>query len=556
MSETARVLCDPRVGSRYPSRNVASPRARLSATTGADDAYAQRSPSRERIPAAVWVFLFAVVVVLAAYLRKGYFSGRPFWLDEAWVADSVRAAPWRVFEMSSTGPPLWESLLRLVPNIGGLERYRVVPFLWSVGTIAPAAALGALVARRTRLRSGYAIAAALAAAVLPHMVARQDLKHYTTEVFVALGILWLVARIEAAWSVRRLVVAGVLCVSSVLFASAAAFVAIAAFGALCICLALDRRWRPLLLTALSTVVVAGVSVFLLLTVSLSSSAEKVRDYWRSDFIPTDHGMADAFHFAVTRVGREFAYTGLPSKLVAALIILGVVVAWARGKRVVALAGPALFIGMTIAAAVRIYPFLDRRTGLFLMTVLAVYAGIAVAWMAEQLARRKFGILVALVGIVGLAITIGAADRTAMRVGIPYENVRDQVAYLERHRTPGDVVVVGFPASYGFAYYWPVPPTFVPMARPEPLISFAVTYPRDPSVVIAAYRSGADIRVALDSALARASRGRVWVVISHDDPRAWIAMVPKGVDVRRVDLPLGPSDALLMLTEVPARSQTT
>jgi hypothetical protein len=495
----------------------------------------------------LWAILLLGIVGLATFLRKGYFAGHPFWLDEAWVVDTTRAAPGRVFEMSATGPPLWTSLLRLVPNIGGPERYRVVPFLWSIACVAPAAAIGAIVADRPKSRLWYALGAALAVAILPQMILRQDLKQYTAEAFFALGLLFLAARLEQHWSPRRLAGFAVVAAPAVLIASTAAFVNVAAFLGLFLALALDRRWRRCIATAATGAVVMLSNVILLVTVSLTTG-EKLRDYWKADFIPLNGGVSRAFRFVAARVGRETAFTHLPTLLIVALAAVAVAVLWTRGLRMFAVAGPALLAGMLIAGSAKIYPFMERRTSLFFVVVIAVYVGVAMVWLAGVLARNRVGIALVVAGLIGLAFPLQAADRVAMRPSIPLENVRDQVTYIEGHRQPGDVIVVGYPASFGFAYYWPSEPTFVPKTRTEPLITFAVTYPHDRTIVVASYIRRSDIEAAMRDGLSRARVGaRVWVVLSHDNPAAWEASAPPGTRVRRVMLALGPTDALLVLT---------
>ena len=52
----------------------------------------------------------------------------PYWLDEAWVVDSVRAPLSLVPRLAATTPLGWILLLRLVPH-GGLGRQRLVPLI-------------------------------------------------------------------------------------------------------------------------------------------------------------------------------------------------------------------------------------------------------------------------------------------------------------------------------------------------------------------------------------------------------------------------------------------
>ena len=71
-----------------------------------------------------------------------FLLAQPYWLDEAWVADSVRAPLSLVPRLASSTPLGWTLLLRLVP-FGGPERQRLVP----LAIYALAAALAYLLGR-------------------------------------------------------------------------------------------------------------------------------------------------------------------------------------------------------------------------------------------------------------------------------------------------------------------------------------------------------------------------------------------------------------------------
>jgi hypothetical protein len=486
------------------------------------------------------------VVALAAFLRKGYFNGRPFWLDEAWVADSLRAPAWRVLDMSYPGPPLWAMLLRAVPKIGGAERYRVIAFLFSLGAVAPAAGIGAMFGRG-RARAWHALAAALTIATLPAMVLRQDLKQYTVEAFVALALLWLIARADDAWSARR-VVAIAVGAAAVAFATTAAFVCAAGLAALVVSLATARRWREATTTALIGIGAVGAQTVFLITVTARGPSEELRDYWSREFIPTNRGLGTALRFVGEHVVAAFGNTPIVASGAIALIIAGVWFAWRAGRRALALTGPLLFAGMTAASAIHVYPFLDRRTSLFLVTILAIYGSIAVVRVFESLMWRRTAVTIATLGLLGIAVVICVGDISAMRPSYAYENVRDQVRFISAHRADGDVIAVGYTASFGFAYYWPDRPSFLYETPSGSTVTFRVVYPRGDGIVIARGRTEAEVRGAVAAALAeRRIDARVWLVLSHDDWTLWRRNVPDDVSVRRIPLRLGKRDALLLLT---------
>ena len=178
------------------------------------------------IEAVVLVALLALAVVAR---RPDYLLSHSFWLDEGWVIDSVRAPLRQIGLMTTSTPVGWTLLLRAVPPLGGPERYRLLPLAFAVATVV----LAWLLARRLgRLGVLRAVVAAACLALLPASLARHDLKQYTAEGFVAVGVVLLVVWIEERWSGRRLALLASLGAASILIANAAPMLALAGLGAL------------------------------------------------------------------------------------------------------------------------------------------------------------------------------------------------------------------------------------------------------------------------------------------------------------------------------------
>jgi hypothetical protein len=119
---------------------------------------------RGRVPSRRWIDVVLVVALLPMALvarRPGYLFSHSFFLDEGWVADSVRAPLAQVRLLTSSTPIGWTLLLRLVPDIGPPERLRALALLFGVLSVVPAYLLG------RRLGRVAAVAAGLAAAVAP-----------------------------------------------------------------------------------------------------------------------------------------------------------------------------------------------------------------------------------------------------------------------------------------------------------------------------------------------------------------------------------------------------
>jgi predicted membrane-bound mannosyltransferase len=89
-----------------------------------------------------------LLIVLSAVALRIRGIGRPFWLDEAWVANSALASSLRdSFQYDTwlqTNPPMFVMAIRIAHKLfGGYEiPFRAVPFAFSVATVVLALHLG------------------------------------------------------------------------------------------------------------------------------------------------------------------------------------------------------------------------------------------------------------------------------------------------------------------------------------------------------------------------------------------------------------------------------
>src|SRR6266542_3409646 len=142
---------------------------------------------------------------------------------------SVRAPIGQLRLLTSSTPIGWTLLLRAVPPLGGPERYRLLPLAFGVATVP----LAWMLARRLgRWGTVRAAVAAATAALVPASLARHDLKQYSAEGFVAVGVVLLVAWVEEGWSRRRLALLALLGAASILIANIAPLVVLGGLLAL------------------------------------------------------------------------------------------------------------------------------------------------------------------------------------------------------------------------------------------------------------------------------------------------------------------------------------
>ena len=475
-----------------------------------------------RVEGLVAVGLAALAV---AVRDPGYLLSRSFWLDEGWVVDSVRAPLHQLELLTSSTPIGWTLLLRLVPPVGGPERYRLLPLAFAALTALAAWRLGRLlplgrsergVGRHERRPPAWApwlygltcgVAGAASVAVLDHTW----LKQYTAEAFVAVGLVLLLARVERAWSWPTLAAFAGAGVAGFLVSNTAPLVSAAGLGGLWLTTLAARRWSRLPALAATTVGVGLADLLIYRALADNGGTQAMRRYWRLRYLSLDDGVGDVAALVWRRLTAELGSLGWgPWWLALALIGVGLVALWRAGLPAVALAVPAVAAELVVLGFAGLYPFLERRMAIFYAALLTVVAAAGLAALAHLALRHRATVPVAVAGVVVAALALGPGWVRAGRGDIPGESVKHQVADVLAQRRPGDAVLVTFAASFSFAYYWPDRPPFVPTTVPT-AVTFMPTFPGRPElIVVHRPRSVRAMVDALGQGLRR-GRGRVWVV---------------------------------------------
>jgi hypothetical protein len=465
----------------------------------------------------------AAVIGLSALLVHDvpYMLHHPFWLDEAWVADTIRAPLGLTRSLASSTPLGWTVLLRLVP-FGGPQRLRLVPLAFTMLAAATAYLFGHEL-RLTRYTTGILTGAAVL--LSPALLVRDDLKQYTAEAFACVLLWLLVARVENEWRLRRVVaIAATTCVG-LLFANTVIFVGVAAMGSLAIeCLA-TRHWRRLIGIAGASAGMLAVSLVIYEVLIRSQVTPTLTAYWAAFYVPRS---ASAFSFIASQLDHLAPYLGFRYLVIDLVLALAGIAAliWLRRFALAAML-PVILTIVIVASAADKYPFGDLRTSTFWLVTVPLLMAVAVAAASRRtaaIARWAPAAVTAAALIVWVLVTSPAIRSHPL----PNENVRSQVAYLDAHFRRGDVVIVSYAASYAFAYYYHgVDPSF----RPDPVTAngHVPAYPGVPWIVTMTNRRAVDVANALATAEARiatehgGTRGRIWIVRSHLQPteiRAW------------------------------------
>jgi hypothetical protein len=485
------------------------------------------------LAAADVIFAIAAGVMVIFVHDVNYILSHPYWIDEGWVADSVRAPLSQVPRLASSTPPGWVLLLRLVPA-GGLQRQRLVPLIFAGLTVTAGYLLGREL-RLTRFVAGLLTAAAVL--LSPAMLVRDDLKQYTAEAFASVVAWLLVARVESKWSRWRLAALAVTVSLGTLIAETVIFTGAAALACLGLTALVQRRWRrvaEVAVAAAGTLAVFGVIYEVVVRPRVNPA---LASYWASLYAPASVTGAARFFWAQLSqrlalfIGFPAARPGSPALLAIPLIAAGAGVVSLVLLRRYALAAllPATLVVVMAASAARDYPFGDSRTSTFWTVMFPVLMAIAVAALIHGFGRlpgrylrwTRFALPVVAVAGAGLAINyyLGQVSPDINVQPIAHDDTRSQVAFAEAHARPGDVYLVDYGAGYAFAYYYSKPASeypalagnaagFLPRyAGTSPVLIMASTRPRS---FAAALRHAIDVVDAEPPG----EHGRIWVIREH------------------------------------------
>ncbi len=519
---------------------------------GQETAATTQAPAGRALPAALAVADFALAIAAGAMViavhNVRYILTQPYWLDEAWVADSVRAPLSLVPRLASSTPLGWTLLLRLVP-FGGHEWLRLVPLAFA----ALAVAAGYLLGRELRL-TRFAAGLLTAAAVLlsPAMLARDDLKQYTAEAFAAIVIWLLVARLENVWSRWWLAALALVTSLGTLIAETAIFTGGAAFTCLFLAALIRRQWRRLAELAVAGAGTLAIFGGVFAVVLRPRIDPRLSSYWAPLYSPTSvTGAARFFWTELTqRVGAYIGFPGAVPKgftqpvtaaqlvIPLALTVAGIVALALLGRYALAAMLPVTLVIVMAASAARQYPFGDERTSTFWEVLFPVLMAIAVAALIHGIGaglgrsrpRARWALPVVAAGL-GAVVIGGYLWQVWPDVNsrlIAHDDSRSQVAYAAVHARPGDVYLVDFGASYAFAYYYRTPAPAYP-DLPGNAAGFIPQYPGNASIIIMTTRNTGDFAVAMRHAISvvdaepASEHGRIWVVREHqfpDEALAW------------------------------------
>jgi len=382
-----------------------------------------------------------------------------YWLDETWVAALTKAPLSSFWRLTSSSPIGFVALLRLVPDAGG-QRGRMVVLAFAVLTVLVAYLLVRRFEWRGRASArAAALVTGLVVMLTPVSLARNDLKPYTCDAFVAVLLLAVGAWVERAGTRRSLVVFGLVAVLAVPFSSTTLFVAVAVLLGLFAAACFDRAWQRARELVVGGILIGGTLVAYFAVAVVPNVNQHLRDYWKSQYLRGSFGFT--MELVWRRLVRMDELLGVPALLFVALFVLGVVVLARLRVRSLAVAMPLLWVEMIVVGRVQRYPFLDLRTSHFLLVSSLVVVALGAVGLVLALSRLwltkhpLLGTGVATVAAITLAVVFIADFHSYVRVlNVPFEDVRSETVAVAARRQASDVILVNSAGNFGFGYYWP------------------------------------------------------------------------------------------------------
>ena len=411
--------------------------------------------------------ILAGLIVLGVVLRlRQYIAWRSLWLDEAMLALNIVhrdfAGLLQTLDYNQGGPVGFLLLEKLVITLLGNNELtlRLIPLL----TGCAALLLFALLLRQGLGKIGTYTALALFAVSTPLIYYASEVKQYTSDVFIALLLLWLAGRSIhhqetqtdtkdfSGVGKRLLAIAGMLAV----WCSHPALFVLAGIGSTFLLQALLQKDRKFLKETLFMLALWLASFAVLYFVSLRGLVANpyLLAYWAEYFMPLPPWNHWDWFPSTLRAVVEFP-VGLavwwPFPVV--LMLLGLVAILRRHWQFGALLALTLLAALAVSGLGK-YPFIGRLI-LFSAPLFLALIGAGVETIIVWIQRPRW-----LGPFVGLALAAfllysPLADAAQNFVSPKYpEHIRPTMAYLRDNRKAGDSIYVYYWAVPAFRYYAP------------------------------------------------------------------------------------------------------
>jgi hypothetical protein len=399
--------------------------------------------------------IIATLMVLGILFRlRQYLFDRSLWLDESLLVVNILARPFRGLLLPldhGQAAPFGFLILEkeVVRYLGSSElALRLVPFLCGIVSIF----LFTAIARRYLKGIAIPIAVGLFAVSGPLIYYSSEAKQYSSDVAIAL-LLYLLASLlfEKPFGIGGTILVSIIGALAVWFSQPSIFIlAGVGISGLWMCFRnKDRRGFTKFFIA-SAVWAGSFLTYYLFSLRGLTHNNFLLDYWQGAFAPLlPHSLNDLLWYVNTLFNVFSNPVGLAfAGLAAVAAVLGAMELFAERRQILF----ALLLPMALAllaSGLHRYPFRERLL-LFLVPslILLVAAGLGNIHRATYQALPSLTILLLVVLFFQPALDAG---RYLLKPQTK-EEIRPVLAYIQQHRSPGDVLYSYHPAIYPLEYY--------------------------------------------------------------------------------------------------------
>jgi hypothetical protein len=407
---------------------------------------------RKRINVADVAILGIALIGVILRLRKFFFS-RSLWLDEAALALNIlHQSPFELFGQLQFGQVAPFGFLLIEQGFarllgGGEKILRLFPLIAGLAALAGII----LLSRKLLSKTGWIVAGGLIAIAPPLVHYSSELKPYSSDVAIAMGLLLLALSRDTARTNETKIVRDAVIGAAAVWISYPALFVLAGIGFVeSLLLLIHSKW-DVFKRNLPTYTVWGFSS---LAVILQTSAARARlaglEHWSGSFMPVPpRSISDLEWFLDRYLGLFDDALGLATwSGVAALVIIGFFILLQRDwESALFIASPTLFL--LVASGLQVYPVADRAI-LFLAGPLAICIAATFESVLPDSGPSRWLAFILLGGI--LVWGPIQRDYASFRTPPRQEEVRDVVEYLKPRLAEADTIYVYYGAEPAFRYY--------------------------------------------------------------------------------------------------------
>ncbi|MGM0442128.1 MAG: glycosyltransferase family 39 protein [Elusimicrobiota bacterium] len=392
------------------------------------------------------------LILLGLILRiRQYLVNRSLWVDEAMLAFNILdRGVFDSLQYDQAAPPGFQALVKIPVEFLGSSEYilRLIPLLSGILSLI----LIFKITRRYVNKNAGLIALGLLAVSKKAIKFSAELKQYSTDILVALLIIYVLSRVDFEKPDFLKVVAVILFGSVILWFSFPAVFILCSYALVKSYEILSgKEWQKLKSWGIVFLTWASSFIIFYFTFLKNLTAnENLQSFWKSSFWPFPPRSISDVTWLYTHGLKEIQDMAGTNSTILILVLLtaGSIVIYKKNKNLLfTLILP--FILTLFASSLRKYPF-EGRVILFLMPLVLIIAAAAAEYIIEKASGYHFAAGVLIAGTIFYTPVRKAGQQFINPRKV--EEIRPVIKYIKDNRRENDKIYVYCGAAAAFKYY--------------------------------------------------------------------------------------------------------